>query len=149
MRKKWGDESILERRRKSAPGLVPDGTIKCILKTSTCVFHVHQLSALNHKVVFRIFSSASNSEVYMTAQSMILRSAYRSSTFANELVARCRKWVINHLPRRCMLISIGLVIAGLGIPFLMALELIPITFFLGFLGLAFTSVGSILILYYA
>ena len=51
-------------------------------------------------------------------------------------------------PRRCMLVSMGSILAGLGIPLLMTLELLPVTLLLGFVGLALTATGSLLVLVY-
>jgi hypothetical protein len=50
------------------------------------------------------------------------------------------KW----MPRRCMLISTGLVLAGLAIPLLMAIHLLPITLLLGFVTLILLGTGGIL-----
>jgi hypothetical protein len=49
-------------------------------------------------------------------------------------------------PRRCMLVSVVLILAGLCIPFLMALELLPVTLFIGFIALALIVTGSSLVL---
>ena len=51
-----------------------------------------------------------------------------------------------HKPRRCMLVSMGSILAGLGFPLLMVLELLPVTLLLGFVGLALTATGSLLVL---
>ncbi len=85
----------------------------------------------------------------MATQSLIYRStlAYRSYTrgISNEFT----KWIIGLIPRKCMLVSVGLTLLGISIPFLMVLAVIPVTLALGFLGLVLTSVGCVLILYYA
>jgi len=47
-----------------------------------------------------------------------------------------------------MLISVGLLITGLSVPFLMGLTLIPASFILGFLGMVCTCMGGVLTLYY-
>jgi hypothetical protein len=52
------------------------------------------------------------------------------------------------IPRPCMIISVGLIIAGLMIPMLMAIELLQATLLLGFLGFAFTMIGGILTLFH-
>jgi O-antigen/teichoic acid export membrane protein len=51
-------------------------------------------------------------------------------------------------PRRCMLVSVALILAGLCIPLLMALELLPVTLLLGFIALALIATGSLLVLLY-
>ena len=50
------------------------------------------------------------------------------------------------LPRRCMLVSVGLVLAGLGIPLLIVLQLLPASLLLGFMGFALSSIGGVLAL---
>jgi len=49
-----------------------------------------------------------------------------------------------HKLRRCMVISMGLVLAGMSIPFLMAIELLPVTLPLGFVGFVLTATGGLL-----
>ena len=50
------------------------------------------------------------------------------------------------MPRRCTILIIGLVCAGLAIPLLMAARLLPITLLLGFLTLALLAAGGGLLL---
>jgi hypothetical protein len=49
-------------------------------------------------------------------------------------------------PRPCMVVSVGLILAGLSIPFLMLLGLLPLSFVLAFLGFALTAAGGIMAL---
>lgn len=51
-------------------------------------------------------------------------------------------------PRRCMVVSVGMVFAGLGIPALMALKLLPTSLLLGFAGFSLVAVGGVLALIY-
>jgi hypothetical protein len=50
------------------------------------------------------------------------------------------------MPRRCMVVSVGLIFAGMGIPALMIFELLPVSMFLGFVSLALIAVGGVLAL---
>lgn len=50
------------------------------------------------------------------------------------------------LPRRCMVVSISLLLAGLGVPLLMAIGVLTVNFMLGLLGLILATAGSILAL---
>jgi hypothetical protein len=52
------------------------------------------------------------------------------------------------MPRRCMVVSVGMILAGIGIPLLMVVKLLPISFFLGFVCLALIGVGGVLALVY-
>jgi hypothetical protein len=52
----------------------------------------------------------------------------------------------SHGPRRCMVVSVGLIFSGLGIPFLMAIGLLPITLLLGLVGLGLAAGGGIMAL---
>jgi len=45
-----------------------------------------------------------------------------------------------------MVFSVGMILAGLGIPFLMAIGLLPITLVLGFIGLVLTATGGLMAL---
>jgi hypothetical protein len=49
-------------------------------------------------------------------------------------------------PRRCTLISAALMIAGLSIPMLMAVNLLPVTFWLAFAGFALAATGGVMAL---
>ncbi len=84
----------------------------------------------------------------MTTQTLIFKSTYLAGSRITEFLAACLKRVERRLPRRCMLISVGMLLAGLSVPFLMGLTLIPSSLFLGFLGMAFASIGCVLTLYY-
>jgi len=52
------------------------------------------------------------------------------------------------MPRRCMVVSVGMIVAGLGIPALMAFKLLPLSLLLGFVGFALAAVGGVLALVY-
>ncbi len=51
-------------------------------------------------------------------------------------------------PRPHLFSSLGLLLVGLGLPFLMLLELVPITLFLGVASFALITTGGLLFLYY-
>jgi len=50
------------------------------------------------------------------------------------------------MPRRCMVLSAGLLLAGLGLPLLMCLGLLPVNLLFGLLGFALTATGGVLAL---
>lgn len=50
------------------------------------------------------------------------------------------------LPRRCMVVSTGLFLAGLGIPILMLIGFLPVSLLLGLLGFGMTAAGGVLAL---
>jgi hypothetical protein len=52
------------------------------------------------------------------------------------------------MPRRCMVVSVGMILAGLGIPALMVFKLLPVSLLLGFAGFALVAVGGVLALVY-
>lgn len=52
------------------------------------------------------------------------------------------------MPRRCMVVSVGMILAGMGIPVLMVFKLLPVSLFLGFAVLALIAVGGVLALVY-
>jgi hypothetical protein len=52
------------------------------------------------------------------------------------------------IPRPCMIVSVVLIIAGLSIPMLMAIDLLPVGLAAGFLGFALFMTGGVLTLFY-
>lgn len=52
------------------------------------------------------------------------------------------------MPRRCMVVSVGMILAGIGIPALMAFKLLPVSLLLGFVGFGLVAVGGVLALVY-
>ncbi len=52
------------------------------------------------------------------------------------------------LPRRCMVISVGLMVVGFGIPLLWVFQILQPTFLLAIVGLALFATGGILALFY-
>jgi hypothetical protein len=54
--------------------------------------------------------------------------------------------VTGHKPRRCMLVSSGLLVAGLSIPLFMAVGVLPISLLLGFVGFILTGAGGLMLL---
>lgn len=50
------------------------------------------------------------------------------------------------LPRRCMVVSASLFLAGLGIPLLMVIGFLPVNLLLGLIGFGVTATGGVLIL---
>jgi hypothetical protein len=56
-----------------------------------------------------------------------------------------------HFPwqvRRCMVISVGLMLLGLSIPALMLFNILPASLLLGFIGLVLIGIGGVLTLVY-
>jgi hypothetical protein len=58
------------------------------------------------------------------------------------------KFIEKLIPRRCMVVSVGLILAGMSIPMLMVVQLIPINFILGFAGFALVEAGSVMALFF-
>jgi hypothetical protein len=72
-----------------------------------------------------------------------LTSTYRPHTIRFALVIKLENFIEQHTPRRCMLISLSMILAGLSIPILMVVHLLPVTFLFDFLGLALVSSGGV------
>ena len=75
-----------------------------------------------------------------------LTKTYQSRTQRVALTWKWHEFIEKLIPRRCMLVSVGLILAGLSIPALMLVNLLPATFFLGFVGFALTAAGGIMAL---
>jgi hypothetical protein len=71
---------------------------------------------------------------------------YKIYTVPVQLVKQRVERVELPKPRRCMVVSVGMILAGLSIPLLMAIELLPVTLFLGFVGFALAAAGGLLAL---
>jgi len=69
-------------------------------------------------------------------------------SFSQTLVLKFAALVRRVTPRPHAISSAGLLLVGLGIPFLMLLELIPATLLLGFFAFALITTGCLLLLYY-
>ncbi len=52
------------------------------------------------------------------------------------------------MPRRCMVVSVGMILAGIGVPALMAFKLLPVSLLLGFVAFVLVAVGGVLALVY-
>jgi len=52
------------------------------------------------------------------------------------------------IPRRCMVVSTGLILAGLSIPVLMMLQLLPSTLLIGLAGFLLAVMGTFLLLFF-
>ena len=50
------------------------------------------------------------------------------------------------VPRPCMVVSVGLILAGWGIPLLMVVQLLPATLIFGFVGFALVATDGVLTL---
>jgi len=84
----------------------------------------------------------------MATHTLVFRSTQLYGSYTRDVLAQVVKWIKPLLPRPCMMVSVGLIVAGLCIPFLMGLALIPASLLLGFIGMAFTCTGIVLTLYY-
>ena len=84
----------------------------------------------------------------MATQTLAYRPRLAYESFVKAFGIECHKLLKSLIPRPRMLLSAGLILVGLGIPFLMGLGLIPSSLLLDFVGLAFTGTGGVLALYF-
>lgn len=59
---------------------------------------------------------------------------------------KINEMMANNLPRRCILISMSLCLAGICIPFLMTLHLLPVTLLINFVGYMLALFGGVMLL---
>lgn len=71
---------------------------------------------------------------------------YRPITLQNTRVKEPGKFIKKLIPRSCTALAITMILAGLSIPALMALNLLPITLVLGFAGFALAATGGVIAL---
>jgi len=84
----------------------------------------------------------------MATQTVAYKPVVVHSTLTKAFARKFDKLFKRFIPRPCMFLSVGLLLIGLGIPFLMLIELLTASLLLGFIGLAFIGAGGILTLYF-
>lgn len=77
-----------------------------------------------------------------------LTQSYKPTTVRIVLIRKFDNLLERLMPRRCMVVSVGMMLAGLGIPVLMIFKVLPLSLLLGFVGLALIAVGGVLALVY-
>ena len=71
---------------------------------------------------------------------------YRPITLQNARVKESGNFIKQLIPRRCIAIAITMILAGLSVPALMAINILPITVLLGFAGFAHVAIGGVIAL---
>ncbi len=84
----------------------------------------------------------------MATQTVAYKPVVFRSMLTKSFVRKLDELFKRFMPRPCMILSVGLLLIGLGIPFFMLIEYIPTSLFLGFVGLAFIGIGGSLTLYF-
>ena len=84
----------------------------------------------------------------MVPQTITYRPRPALNLFSKVFVGKLGPLTRKLTPRPHLLSSVGLLLVGLGLPFLMLLELVPITLFLGMASFALITTGGLLSLYY-
>ncbi len=82
----------------------------------------------------------------MASQALTYKPILARKSLTHIFLMKCASLVQRITPRPQLLSSAGLLLVGLGIPFLMLLEMVPVTLFLGFASLALIAVGGLLLL---
>ncbi len=85
----------------------------------------------------------------MATKAITYKPRLANNAFGKALDVNFDKWISRLVPRPCMLVSMGLILAGLCIALLMLLEFIPASLLLGFVGLALIATGGVLVLVYS
>ena len=75
-----------------------------------------------------------------------LTHAYKPTLARIASIKKRDEFIEKLIPRRCMVVSVGLIFAGMSIPLLMAVQLLPVTLFLGFVGFALVATGGVMAL---
>lgn len=74
---------------------------------------------------------------------------YKLRVVRINLVYELDEYIEKLMPHRSMAIAVGVMFSGLCIPALMAIQVLPLTFLLGFGGFALTATGSVLALIFS
>jgi hypothetical protein len=83
-------------------------------------------------------------EINMTAPAQTYPTFFTRRAFFNKR----EEFIEKLMPRRCMVVSVGLIFAGMSIPLLMLVQVLPLGLFLAFLGFALAATGGVLTLIY-
>ena len=75
-----------------------------------------------------------------------LTNSYKPNLYRITFAKKRDELIEKLIPRRCMVVSVSLILAGLGIPALMTLGLLPVNLLLGFVAFALAASGSVLAL---
>jgi len=73
-----------------------------------------------------------------------LTHSYKPKLAYITFVKKCDNFIERHMPRRCMVVLTGLILAGLGIPLLRVMHLLPASLVLDFAGLVLIAIGGAL-----
>jgi hypothetical protein len=75
-----------------------------------------------------------------------LTQAYKPALAHIAFIKKRDEFIERLMPRRCMVVSVGLILAGLSIPVLMEVQLLQLSLLLGFVGFALVAAGGVLLL---
>jgi len=84
----------------------------------------------------------------MEAQMAAVTQNYKPNVVRIVFAKRRDALVERLMPRRCMVVSVGMILAGIGVPALMAFKLLPVSLLLGFVAFVLVAVGGVLTLVY-
>ena len=76
----------------------------------------------------------------------MLTQVYRINPARIAFIQKRDDFIEKLIPRPCMVVLVGLILAGLSIPLLMAVQLLPISLVLGFVGFALVAIGGVMAL---
>jgi hypothetical protein len=85
----------------------------------------------------------------MEAVMATLTQNYRPTALRITFVNKRDALIERLLPRRRTVVSVGMILAGMGIPALMAFKILPLSLLLGLVGLALVGIGGVLVLVYS
>jgi len=75
-----------------------------------------------------------------------LTQSYKTNTVRMVFIRKFDNLLERLMPRPRMAVSVGMILAGMGIPALMVFKFLPASLLLGFAGLALIAVGGVLAL---
>ncbi len=75
-----------------------------------------------------------------------LTQMYKPYSLRLTILKKCDEAIEKLIPRPCIVVSLGFILAGLSIPLLMAVKFLSVTFLLGFVGFILVATGGVLAL---
>ena len=74
--------------------------------------------------------------------------AFKPALVRIDFIKKRDEFIEKIIPRRCMVVPVGLILAGISIPMLMIVQFLQVSFLLGFATIALVAVGGVMALFY-
>ena len=74
--------------------------------------------------------------------------AFKPALVRIDFIKNRDEFIEKIIPRRCMVVPVGLILAGMSLPMLMIVKFLQVSLLLGFVTIALVAVGGVMALFY-